>query len=607
MANLINGLGGPAGFGENFLDRNDDGFTGFIDVTSVFSSGLNFFDNTYSGFYINNNGNITFSYPSGTFAPYFLDGNTPQAIIAPFFNDIDTRSVDVIASPGGTSTGSNLVYYDLDPITKTVTVSWDDVGQFSVGTVPNAFQIILTDTGSGNFSIEFRYEDIQWQGGARAGYSAGNGADFFELPESGTSSILDLETLSNVGQAGIYRFNVVNTPSIILVGNDSDENLVGGDGRDRLNGGNGNDTLSGGARRDYLNGDLGNDSLNGNSGNDILDGAGDSVGLDKFVGGTGDDVYGVYSPNTLIIENVDEGQDSVWAAVSYTLAANVENMYLVGDINGTGNEGGNIISGYGLGDNNIFGLAGNDGLYGEEGNDYLNGGIGDDYLSGGIGNDILDGNGDSTGLDAFFGGDGDDTYGVYNSDTLIIENAGEGNDTVWAVVNYTLTADIENLYLAGALTGIGNGNNNYIIGYGADNHTMYGLGGNDYLLGGAGSDTIDGGAEYDYLLGGAGTDVFVLNTTSTDIIGDFAAGDKLQILASDFGGGLSAGTVLLSSQLRVGADAVTTNTVDQRFVFNSTNGDLFFDADGIASVYDPLKIGTLNGVTSLGVASFVIV
>lgn len=109
MANLIDGLGGVAGFGENFLGRNDDGFTGFIDVTSVFESGLNFFGTNYTGFYINNNGNITFGSGLSTYTPFALNGNTARPIIAPFFTDIDTRAGAVTASPGGTSTGSKMV------------------------------------------------------------------------------------------------------------------------------------------------------------------------------------------------------------------------------------------------------------------------------------------------------------------------------------------------------------------------------------------------------------------------------------------------------------------------------------------------------------------
>ena len=228
---LINGLGGTAGFGENILDRNDDGSTGFIDVTSVFESGLNFFGTTYNGFYLNNNGNITFTSPLSTFTPFALTGNTRVPIIAAFFTDIDTSASVLTASSGGNSTGSNLVYWDIDPANNQVTLTWDDVGEYSNGTTPNAFQLSLKDLGAGDFSVEFRYEDIQWyRGNARAGYSAANGVNFFELSQSGSEAMLDLELTSNINQAGTYTFFVVNgTPNqqptnIVLSTTTIDEN-----------------------------------------------------------------------------------------------------------------------------------------------------------------------------------------------------------------------------------------------------------------------------------------------------------------------------------------------------------------------------------------------
>jgi hypothetical protein len=228
---LINGLGGTAGFGENILDRNDDGSTGFIDVTSVFESGLNFFGTTYNGFYLNNNGNITFTSPLSTFTPFALTGDTGVPIIAAFFTDIDTRAGVLTTSSGGNSTGSNLVYWDIDSANNQVTLTWDDVGEFPSGRTPNAFQLLLKDLGAGDFSVEFRYEDIQWYyGNARAGYSAANGVNFFELSQSGSSAMLDLELTSNINQAGTYTFFVVNgTPNqqptnIVLSTTTIDEN-----------------------------------------------------------------------------------------------------------------------------------------------------------------------------------------------------------------------------------------------------------------------------------------------------------------------------------------------------------------------------------------------
>ena len=225
-ATLVNGLGGSAGFGENTLPANDDGSTASLDLSSVFSSGLDFYGTTYTSLYLNNNGNVTFGSPMGTFTPYNLSGATGNPIIAPYFADIDTRGGAVTATPGGNSTGSNLLYWDLDTSGNTFTATWDDVGYYGRHTDKlNAFQLALInrdDTGTGNFDIVFRYEDINWTTGdmsggtgglggtvARAGWNSGNGTDCFELAESGNqSAMLALEGSSNVSDPGIYMFQV---------------------------------------------------------------------------------------------------------------------------------------------------------------------------------------------------------------------------------------------------------------------------------------------------------------------------------------------------------------------------------------------------------------
>jgi VCBS repeat-containing protein len=102
---LISGLGGASGFGEDLLNRNDDGSTGAIDITSVFGEqGLNFFGTNYTSFFINNNGNITFLNATGQFTPSQIAGGSDNPIIAPFWADVDTRGGD--PANGGT----NLVY-----------------------------------------------------------------------------------------------------------------------------------------------------------------------------------------------------------------------------------------------------------------------------------------------------------------------------------------------------------------------------------------------------------------------------------------------------------------------------------------------------------------
>ncbi|KRA55364.1 hypothetical protein ASD80_13220 [Devosia sp. Root635] len=215
---LVGGLGGPAGFGEQTMPRNDDGSTQ-VDLSSVFENGLNFFGVNGSSVYVNTNGNISFSGPVGTYTPsQITGGSTP--IIAPFWADVDTR----LPSTGSQSAP---IYVDLDTVRDVVTFTWNDVGYYNHhGESLNSFQLQLFDRGGGDFDIVFRYEDINWTTGtasggspsglggnvAHAGYSAGNSNDYFELPASGNQgAVLALEdTVGNTGQQGLWVFEVRN-------------------------------------------------------------------------------------------------------------------------------------------------------------------------------------------------------------------------------------------------------------------------------------------------------------------------------------------------------------------------------------------------------------
>ena len=225
MPSLVNGLGGDRGFGEGSLTANDDGSTLAIDITSVFGpGGINYFGVHYTTLFVNNNGNITFGGRLSEYigGPIGAAGLT-RPIIAAYWFDIDTRgsSGPGQVTPGGTSTGSNLVYYDLDATTRTFTATWDDVGYYSrhAGAASaNAFQIQLIDFGGGDFDIVFTYEAINQStsdtndgpGEApRAGYSAANGTGV-EITGSGdyTQSLLLDTSPGNTGEVGIWRFQV---------------------------------------------------------------------------------------------------------------------------------------------------------------------------------------------------------------------------------------------------------------------------------------------------------------------------------------------------------------------------------------------------------------
>src|SRR5262249_57664978 len=112
-------------------------------------------------------------------------------------------------------------------------------------------------------------------------------------------------------------------------------------------------------------------------------------------------------------------------------------------------------------DNCIIGNALDNELGGGDGNDVVRGGDGNDLMYGGAGNDILDG---GAGYDMMLGGTGNDLYVVDSSNDQVIENPGEGIDTVQQdFASYALPANVENLVLnLDAVTGVGNALDNTI-------------------------------------------------------------------------------------------------------------------------------------------------
>jgi hypothetical protein len=211
---LISGLGTDTGYGILALAPGDDNSSGAINITSVFgSAGIDFFGTHYTSLYINNNGNITFEAPNGAYTPTAINAGFHNPIIAAFWADVDTR-------------GHGNVYYDEDAADGVMTITWDHVGYYNQRSDKlDSFQIVLINEGNGNFDILYRYGQMQWTTGdasggtgglggtvARAGYSAGDGVHYLELPQSGSQpALLALPTTpGNTGIAGVDEFQVRN-------------------------------------------------------------------------------------------------------------------------------------------------------------------------------------------------------------------------------------------------------------------------------------------------------------------------------------------------------------------------------------------------------------
>ena len=86
-------VGGGIGSAPAGYFRNDDESFGAFPL-GFGLSGLTIFGSTYSSFWINNNGNISFGAPTSTKTDDPLNMTTEAPMIAPYWADVDTRPVD---------------------------------------------------------------------------------------------------------------------------------------------------------------------------------------------------------------------------------------------------------------------------------------------------------------------------------------------------------------------------------------------------------------------------------------------------------------------------------------------------------------------------------
>ncbi|CAA2101636.1 Bifunctional hemolysin/adenylate cyclase [Methylobacterium bullatum] len=307
-----------------------------------------------------------------------------------------------------------------------------------------------------------------------------------------------------------------------------------------------NNAIFGTGGDNTLRGEGGNDILFGKGGADILDGG---TGNDTLHGGLGDDTYFVDRAGDKIVELPGEGNDTVYAAATYGLSANVENLVLTGTRNfsGIGNDLDNDITG-------------------NDGNNRLSGGAGDDVITGRGGNDTLLG---GSGADTMRGGTGNDTYVIDNAGDRAIEQPGEGFDTIRSTVSHTMEANTEKMVLSGNGDLVANGN--------AGNNQIYGNAGDTEIYSGDGRDLL-------YGRGGADTFVFKDVTDSDVAIGgrdivkdfDFAAGDRIDLSAIDANSGLAGDQGFQF----VGTEAFSGEAGELRMKFGGGNTLLQGDTNG---------------------------
>lgn len=468
--------GGP---GFDTLVRNDSGLTGANTTHQILAGG---------GWFLGWIGNGQF------------DGI--EAIVATLGAEDDTVFVDASPLASGTTLnldgglGNNTLLIDLSALPgstfvlgagNTVTGNRGSFARFerfsiALGAGPNTVV-----TGTGNDTIEAAL------GGAST-IDAGAGDDRV-WGGPGTQTV--------IGGAGDDHFHVTGLAAGFSVLRDelggyvlTDLNLADGDqGTDRLTGVEWVDfsdgpvalpfyavgvTLTSTAGADTLSGTPWADTLHGLAGNDVL------------VGGDGDDTINPGSGN----DTITGGPGIDMLTYQDAGAAVKVNLAITGKAQITGGSG------------NDWLVDPLENLTGSAFADTLTGNALANTIIGNAGNDMIDG---GAGADRLIGGLGNDRYTVDDAGDVIVENAGEGTDTVIAKVNWTLGANLENLTLFAAtapLSGSGNELANVLMGNAGPNH-LRGLAGNDQLNGGGGDDTMEGGL---------GNDIYVVNSAADVVI-----------------------------------------------------------------------------------------
>jgi serralysin len=193
----------------------------------------------------------------------------------------------------------------------------------------------------------------------------------------------------------------------------------------------------------------------------------------------GNDTYFVDRSDFVIEEQPNGGTDTVIASVSYTLPANVEIIRLQGEgLTATGN-------------------AQNNRLYA-----------------------------DPTHASTLIGGEGDDTYYLFNVGDRVIESALYGSDAIVSTVSVALgDMRIERLTLVGDADIDGSGR--------AVVDRITGNAGSNVLSGFGGNDTLDGGAGVDTLIGGVGDDIYYVDDSRDRVVEAQGAREGRDIVYAD--------------------------------------------------------------------------
>jgi Ca2+-binding RTX toxin-like protein len=303
------------------------------------------------------------------------------------------------------------------------------------------------------------------------------------------------------------------TGNATMYGGYGNTSMGGGAGNATMYGSSGNTSMGGGSGNATMYGSYGNTSMGGGSGNATMYGA---YGNTSMGGGSGNaTMYGSYGNTSM---GGGSGNATMYGSYGNTsMGGGSGNATMYGSYGNTsmGGGSGNATMYGSYGNTSMGGGSGNATMYGSYGNTTMGSGVGNSTMYGGSGNTTMLG---GPGTDLMYGGPGRTTmYGGGGIDNVV---GGVGDDTLIESADTDMVLSDSRLDAAGfgrvAFSGVervvligGAGNNRLDASAATVAVELDGGAGDDTLIGGAGGDRLEGGAGDDLLIGNRGGDSYL--------------------------------------------------------------------------------------------------